>query len=159
MGDNKYFVFCIFERYIEFVFFIQFWYVFCCCWMKCVTCFRKYVDNFFNLLLNNTHYFFTEVLLYWVTIEHQILCTNECNNLSFKCRLHWTLNSNLHMNNQVSDTDSGEPLVINKNSYVQLPVSIHLINVNTNVYWLHHNYIVYLKMYYIYSFIQYCKAI
>jgi hypothetical protein len=38
------------------------------------------------------------------------------------------------MNNQVSDTDSGEPLVINKNSYVQLPVSIHLINVNNNVY-------------------------
>ena len=36
----------------------------------------------------------------------------------------------------MSDTDSGEPLVINKNSYVQLPVSIHLINVNNNVYWL-----------------------
>ena len=91
MGDNKYFVFCIFERYIEFLFFIQFWYVFCC-WMKCVTCFQKYVDSFFNLLLNNTHYFFTEVLLYWVTIEHQILCKNECNNLSLNVDFieHWT---------------------------------------------------------------------
>jgi hypothetical protein len=45
---------------------------------------------------------------------------------------------NLHMNNQVSDTDSGEPLVINKNYYVQLPVSIHLINVN-NIQLLHLN--------------------
>jgi hypothetical protein len=52
-----------------------------------------------------------------------------------------------------------QTLVINKNSYVQLPVAIHLINVNNNVYWLHHNYIVYLKMYYIYSFIQYYKTI
>jgi len=60
MGDKKYFVFCIFERYIEFLFFIQFWCVFCCCWMDCVTCFRKYVDSFFNLLQSNTHYFF-----YW----------------------------------------------------------------------------------------------
>ena len=62
---------------------------------------------------------------------------------------------------QVSETDSGEPLVINKNSYVQLPVSIHLINVNNKVYWLHRNYIVhvYLKMHYIYSFIQYYKTI
>jgi hypothetical protein len=42
------------------------------------------------------------------------------------------------MNNQVSDTDSGEPLVINKNYYVQLPVSIHLINVN-NIQLLHLN--------------------
>jgi len=38
------------------------------------------------------------------------------------------------MNNQVSETDSGEPLVITKNSYLQLPVSIYLINVNNNVY-------------------------
>jgi len=34
----------------------------------------------------------------------------------------------------LSDTDSGEPLVITKNSYLQLPVSIYLINVNNNVY-------------------------
>jgi hypothetical protein len=28
-----------------------------------------------------------------------------------KSRLHWTLNTNLHMNNEVSDTDSSEKLV------------------------------------------------
>ena len=158
MGDKKYFVFCIFERYIEFLFFIQFWYVFSCCWMKCVTCFRKYVDSFFNLSLNNTHYFFTEVLLYWVTIEHQILCKNECNNLSLNLDFieHWT-QTYIWIIRWV--IDSSEPLVINKNSYVQLPVSIHLINVNNNVYWLHYNYIVYLRMYYIHSFIQYYKTI
>ena len=100
-------------------------------------------------------FFFTEVLLYWVTIEHQILCTNECNNLSLNLDLieHWT-QTYIWIIRWVIQT-----LVINKNSYVQLPVSIHLINVNNNVYWLHHNYIVYLKMYYIYSFIQYYKTI
>ena len=30
---------------------------------------------------------------------------------SLKSRLHWTLNTHLHMNNQVSDTDSSECLV------------------------------------------------
>ena len=37
-------------------------------------------------------FFFTEVLLYWVTIEHQILCKNECNNLSLNLDFneHWT---------------------------------------------------------------------
>ena len=100
-------------------------------------------------------FFFTEVLLYWVTIEHQILCTNECNNLSLNLDLieHWT-QTYIWIIRWVIQT-----LVINKNSYLQLPVSIHLINVNNNVYWLHHNYIVYLKMYYIYSFIQYYKTI
>ena len=37
--------FGIFERYIEFLFFIQFWCVFCC-WMDCVECFWWYVDRF-----------------------------------------------------------------------------------------------------------------
>ena len=37
--------FSIFERYIEFLFFIQFWCVFCC-WMDCVECFWWYVDRF-----------------------------------------------------------------------------------------------------------------